>query len=157
MLLGKGAGRQGSAGIARIGVSPVAYLGDGQLPCCPPICFLSCSSGPGGPGRPSKRWGASPPTFLRAFPGPRGRPDCLQARLPDCLQARLPDCLQAKNAPQKIRPDCLQVPSGLFLGLSLGLSLGLPIGLPLGLCLGLFIPELFGDGGLAMAPNPINL
>jgi hypothetical protein len=36
-------------------------------------------------------WGASPPRFLRAFPGPRGRPDF-------------------KNAPQKIRPDCLQIP-----------------------------------------------
>ena len=34
----------------------------------------------------------SPPTFLRAFPGPRGRPDL-------------------KNAPQQIRPDCRQVPS----------------------------------------------
>jgi hypothetical protein len=36
--------------------------------------------------------GASPPTFWRAFPGPRGRPDL-------------------KNAPQKIRPDCLQEPN----------------------------------------------
>ncbi len=37
---------------------------------------------------------AKPPTFLKAFPGPRGRPDL-------------------KNAPNKIRPDCLQVPSPL--------------------------------------------
>ncbi len=36
-------------------------------------------------------WGASHPTFWKAFPGPRGRPDL-------------------KNAPQQIRPDCLQVP-----------------------------------------------
>ncbi len=35
-------------------------------------------------------WGAKPPTFLKAFPGPRGWPDL-------------------KNAPQEIRPDCLQV------------------------------------------------
>ncbi len=37
-------------------------------------------------------WGALPPAFLKVFPGPRGRPDL-------------------KNAPLKIRPDCLQVPS----------------------------------------------
>ncbi len=36
-------------------------------------------------------WGAKPPTFRTVFPGPRGRPDL-------------------KNAPHKIRPDCLQVP-----------------------------------------------
>ncbi len=48
--------------------------------------------GPGSPGNTSKRWGAKPPTFLGAFPGPRGRPDL-------------------KNAPKQIRPDCLQVPS----------------------------------------------
>ncbi len=35
--------------------------------------------------------GVSPLTFLRAFPGRRGRPDF-------------------KNAPQQIRPDCLQLP-----------------------------------------------
>ena len=38
-----------------------------------------------------KGGGASPPTFLTAFPGPRGRADF-------------------KNAPPKIRTDCLQVP-----------------------------------------------
>ena len=48
-------------------------------------------AGPGGPGRPLKMWGASRPTFWKAFPGPRGRPDL-------------------KNAPQKVRPDCRQVP-----------------------------------------------
>ncbi len=32
-------------------------------------------AGPGSPARPSKMLGASPPTFLKAFPGPRGRPD----------------------------------------------------------------------------------
>ena len=37
-------------------------------------------------------WGASLATFLKCLPGPRGRPDL-------------------KNAPQQIRPDCLQVPS----------------------------------------------
>ncbi len=36
-------------------------------------------------------WGAKPPTYLKAFPGPRDRPDL-------------------KSAPPKIRPDCLQVP-----------------------------------------------
>ncbi len=43
--------------------------------------FLSESlkSGPGGPGKPSKMWVAKPPTFLRAFPGPRGRPDLKNA------------------------------------------------------------------------------
>ena len=35
--------------------------------------------------------GAKPPTFWKAFPSPRGRPDL-------------------KNAPPKIRPDWLQVP-----------------------------------------------
>ncbi len=47
-------------------------------------------AGPGGPGKPSKMWGASPLTFLKACPGPRGRPDL-------------------KNATHKIRPDCLPV------------------------------------------------
>jgi hypothetical protein len=37
-------------------------------------------------------WGARPPTFLKALPGPRGRPDL-------------------KNEPKQIWPDCLQVPS----------------------------------------------
>ncbi len=35
-------------------------------------------------------WGASLPTFLKAFPGLRGRPDL-------------------KNAPEQIWPDCLHV------------------------------------------------
>ncbi len=39
-----------------------------------------------------KRWGCEGPHILEAFPGPRGRPDL-------------------KNAPQQVRPDCLQVPS----------------------------------------------
>ncbi len=50
------------------------------------------SGRPRGPGKAFKKMGAKPPTFLRASPGPRGRPD-------------------RKNAPQKIRPDFLQVPS----------------------------------------------
>jgi hypothetical protein len=29
--------------------------------------------------RPSNLWGAKPPTFLKAFPGPRGRPDLKNA------------------------------------------------------------------------------
>ncbi len=37
-------------------------------------------------------WGASPRTFLKAFSGPRGRPDL-------------------KNALKKTKPDCLHVPS----------------------------------------------
>ena len=37
-------------------------------------------------------WGAKPPTVLKVFSGPRGRPDL-------------------KKTPKKIRPDCLQVPS----------------------------------------------
>ncbi len=48
--------------------------------------------GRGGPGRPCKMWGASPPTFLDGFQATRGRPD-------------------PKNRPKKVRPDCLQVPS----------------------------------------------
>ncbi len=36
-------------------------------------------AGPGGTGKASKMWGAMPPTFLRAFPGPRGRPDLKNA------------------------------------------------------------------------------
>jgi hypothetical protein len=34
---------------------------------------------PRGPGQPQKMWGASPPPFLKAFPGPRGRPDLKNA------------------------------------------------------------------------------
>ena len=45
-----------------------------------------------GPGKALKKVGAKPPAFLKAFPGPRGRPDL-------------------KKAPPKIRPDCRQVPS----------------------------------------------
>ena len=40
--------------------------------------------------------GFAPPTVLKAFPGPRGRPDPQIDRFP---------------TPNKIRPDCLQVPS----------------------------------------------
>ena len=32
-------------------------------------------AGPGGPGDPCKRWGASPPTFCKGLRGLRGRPD----------------------------------------------------------------------------------
>ncbi len=31
--------------------------------------------GPGGLGDPPETWGALPHTFLKGFPGPRGRPD----------------------------------------------------------------------------------
>ncbi len=48
-------------------------------------------AGPGGPGRTSKMCRAKPPTFVEAFPDPRGLPDF-------------------KNEPKKIRPECLQVP-----------------------------------------------
>ncbi len=37
------------------------------------------SGRPRGPGKALKMWGASPPTFLKAFPGPRGRPDLKNA------------------------------------------------------------------------------
>ncbi len=53
-------------------------------------------AGPKGPGKPSKMWGASPPTDFKAFPGPPG---------PARPQKRT----------QKIRPDCLQVPSFLMI------------------------------------------
>ncbi len=33
-------------------------------------------------GDPPERWGASPPTFLKGFPGPRGRPDPQNGRFP---------------------------------------------------------------------------
>ncbi len=47
---------------------------------------------PRGPWKASQNvGGAKAPAFLRALPGSRGRPDF-------------------KNAPQRIRPDCLQVP-----------------------------------------------
>jgi hypothetical protein len=36
-------------------------------------------AGPGGPGRRSKRWGVKPPTSVKVFPGPRGRPDLKNA------------------------------------------------------------------------------
>ncbi len=35
------------------------------------------SGRPRGPGKALQMWGASPPTFFKAFPGPRGRPDLL--------------------------------------------------------------------------------
>ena len=47
---------------------------------------------PRGPGKALRNVGAKPPTFLKAFPGPRGRPDL-------------------KIAPKKTWPDCFQVPS----------------------------------------------
>ncbi len=47
-------------------------------------CVFEVCPAPGPRERPA-------PTFLKAFPGPRGRPDL-------------------KNAPKKVRPDCLQVP-----------------------------------------------
>ncbi len=53
-------------------------------------CVFEVRPAPGAREGPQK-CGASPPAFLKAFPGPRGRPDL-------------------KNAPPKIRPDCLQVP-----------------------------------------------
>ncbi len=37
---------------------------------------------PGGPGDPPETWGPSPPTFLKGFPGPRGRPDRQNDRFP---------------------------------------------------------------------------
>ncbi len=39
------------------------------------MCVFEVWPAPGGPGKPSKIWGAKPPTFLRAFPDSRGRPD----------------------------------------------------------------------------------
>ncbi len=54
------------------------------------------SGRPRGPGKALKNVGAKPPTFWKAFPGPRGRPNL-------------------KNASPKIRPDCLQVPGLLYL------------------------------------------
>ncbi len=38
--------------------------------------------GPGGLGNPPERWGLRPPTFLKGFPGPRGRPDPQNDRFP---------------------------------------------------------------------------
>ncbi len=50
------------------------------------------SGRPRGPGKAFQNVGGEAPTFLKAFPGPRGRPNF-------------------KNAPPKNnRPDCLQVP-----------------------------------------------
>jgi hypothetical protein len=39
-------------------------------------------AGPGGRGKPSKRWGASPPTFWKGLRGLRGRPDPKNDRPP---------------------------------------------------------------------------
>jgi hypothetical protein len=62
---------------AAAAATPKPYIG--SLKHTPPQVghgFLDLSSGglscPGGPGNPSKGWGASPPTFWKAFPGPRG-------------------------------------------------------------------------------------
>ena len=38
--------------------------------------------GPGGLGDPPERWGGFAPTFLKGFPGPRGRPDPQNDRFP---------------------------------------------------------------------------
>ncbi len=53
-------------------------------------CFLR-SGRPRGPGKTLKKVGGFAPHILKAFPGPRGRPDL-------------------KNATRKNRPGCLQVP-----------------------------------------------
>ncbi len=40
----------------------------------------------GGPGDPSKRWGAKPPTFGKGLRGPRGRPDPQNGPFPTLKQ-----------------------------------------------------------------------
>ena len=50
------------------------------------------SGRPRGPGQALKMWGAKPPTFLKPFPGPRGRPD-------------------VKNAPQKSDQTAFKYPA----------------------------------------------
>jgi hypothetical protein len=55
-------------------------------------CLFEVWLAPGAREAPQKCGGLCPPHFGKAFPGPRGRPDL-------------------KNASNKFRPDCFQVPS----------------------------------------------
>ncbi len=51
--------------------------------------ILGGLGGPGGLGDPPERWGASSPTFLKGFPGPRGRPDPQNDRFPILKQVSI--------------------------------------------------------------------
>ena len=51
------------------------------------ICQFGGLGGPGGLGNPSKRCGASPRTFSKGFPGPRGRPDPQNGRISGSLKS----------------------------------------------------------------------
>jgi hypothetical protein len=73
-------------------------------------------SGPGDLGKPTKNWGTKPPTFWRAFPGPRGRPNLNKAPENSGQTAfRYPECGRTKIRSQTARafgPDTL----GTYLG-----------------------------------------
>ncbi len=100
-LPGSGPGRVGGRCVPRLGPrfrrppGDPGWVPEGSLAGFLGVRFFGLA-GPWGPRKPCKMWGAKPPTFWKAFPGPRGRPDFKNA--PPKNQARLPSGAQRQVA-----------------------------------------------------------
>jgi hypothetical protein len=95
------------------GPKPYKFIGFGDIHGPKPYKFIGFGGwpAPGAREGPSKRWGASPPTFLKAFPGPLGAGQGFGDIHGPKPYYEFIGFGDLKHALKKALPDCLQVPS----------------------------------------------